>query len=244
MITLCVPTRGRPERAKLMLDSALATAQHPDKIEILFYLNLDDPTVPQYKKLIPHKYISSIGPHQSTCMSWNQLAYKAKNEIVVLMGDDVLFKTQNWDKEIKHEFDKVPDQLLMVVPYTGRPRGYTKNQKLAVNSYVVSPNEKLNAPHYAVSKDWIKLFGYLCSPMFWHFYVDTYAQTVASRVGRCIYKPSITWRTKKLEDVTTQEVRDHLNIRDRDSWVWDNCKRQLDADVQHLKNSINFGKKN
>ena len=115
---------------------------------------------------------------------------------------------------------------------------YTEKQKAAKERYVVPVNEKINAPHYAVSREWVKYFGYLCSPMFWHFYVDTYTQILASRVGRCVYRPDIVWRTKKLDDSTTQEVRDHLNIRERDTWVWNNCSRQLDADVEYLKRYI------
>ena len=171
-------------------------------------------------------------------MSWNQLAYKATQPIVALMGDDVLFQSQDWDLEIKKEYDLASDPMLMVVPYTGRPRNYTTNQKAAKEKYVVPVNEKINAPHYAVSREWVKYFGYLCSPMFWHFYVDTYTQILASRVGRCIYRPNIVWRTKKLEDTTTQEVREHLNIRARDEWVWKNCSRQLEADVEYLKRYI------
>ena len=33
MISLCVPSRGRPERAKLMRESAMDTAKDPDILE-------------------------------------------------------------------------------------------------------------------------------------------------------------------------------------------------------------------
>ena len=236
MISLCVPSRGRPERAKLMRESAMDTAKDPDNLEILWYLNADDKSLKRYQTYFWPNV--EIGPHQSTSMSWNKLAYKATQPIVALMGDDVLFQSQDWDLEIKKEYDLASDPMLMVVPYTGRPRNYTTNQKAAKEKYVVPVNEKINAPHYAVSREWVKYFGYLCSPMFWHFYVDTYTQILASRVGRCIYRPNIVWRTKKLEDTTTQEVREHLNIRARDEWVWKNCSRQLEADVEYLKRYI------
>ena len=236
MISLCVPSRGRPERAKMMRESAMDTAKDKDNLEIVWYLNEDDKSLSKYQSYFWPNV--KIGPHQSTCMSWNQCAERATQPIVALMGDDVLFKSKHWDLEIKKEFDKASDPMLMVVPYTGRPRNYSEKQKAAKERYVVPVNEKINAPHYAVSREWVKYFGYLCSPMFWHFYVDTYTQILASRVGRCVYRPDIVWRTKKLDDSTTQEVRDHLNIRERDTWVWNNCARQLDADVEYLKRYI------
>jgi len=235
MISLCVPSRGRPHRAKLMIETALDTAKHPDHIEILLYLNDDDITIKKYTKRIDQKYIATIGPHQSTCFSWNQMAYQAKHNIVALVGDDVQFKSKDWDTEIVSEYKNLPDPMYMIVPHTGRPRGYSDKQIAAQQRYVPQPNEKLNCPHFTVTKDWIKYFGYICPPMFWHFYVDTYTQTVASGAGRCIYKPNIVWRTKKIEDGTTLRVRNDLNIRNRDNWVWEKCKRYLDADIEYLK---------
>ena len=97
MISFSCPSRGRPEFAKRLVDTAEENAKND--IEIMFYHNDDDPSLEKYKDLLEEKYYT-IGPNQSTCYSWNQLAFKAKNDVCFLMGDDVQFTTNSWDKEI------------------------------------------------------------------------------------------------------------------------------------------------
>ena len=98
MISFCIPSRGRPELAKRLVDTATATQKH--NTEFLFYLNDDDEKLEEYKDLLDEKHYT-VGPNQSTCYSWNQLADRARHDIVMLMGDDVRVQTQDWDEKIK-----------------------------------------------------------------------------------------------------------------------------------------------
>ena len=237
MITLCVPSRGRPTLAKRFYDSVMATCSDVKNVEVRFYLNEDDPSLNDYLKNIGKANIW-VGPHQSTSFSWNRLALRAKHDIVCLMGDDVQIKTKNWDQKIYEEFENVNDKLLMVVPWTGRPRGYSDSQLELHGRYVCKKNEDLPSPHFAVHKKWIEVLGYMCPPQFWHFYVDTYTQRVSRKIGRCVFRKDIEWRVKKLEDITAKQVRQHLNLRNRDDFVWETCERHIDSDASALKNYI------
>ena len=49
MISFCCPSRGRPELAKRLVDTATATQKH--NTEFLFYLNDDDEKLEEYKNL-------------------------------------------------------------------------------------------------------------------------------------------------------------------------------------------------
>ena len=120
MISFSCPSRGRPTLAKRLVDTATETQQ--GETEFLFYLNNDDPTLEQYKDLLDEKHYT-VGPNQSTCYSWNLMAKKAKNDIVMLMGDDVQVQTQGWDGIIANEFNRYADRILMVVPSDGRTKG-------------------------------------------------------------------------------------------------------------------------
>ena len=51
-ITICCPSRGRPELAQRMVLIALKIADDPKLIDIKFYLNNDDPTLPAYQKML------------------------------------------------------------------------------------------------------------------------------------------------------------------------------------------------
>ena len=234
MISFCCPSRGRPELAKRLVDTATETQK--GTTEFLFYLNDDDEKLEQYRDLLDEKYYT-VGPNQSTCYSWNLMSHKANNDIVMLMGDDVQVQTKDWDQLIADEFDKYEDKILMVVPSDDRVKG---NKNLGTETKLW-PDEPLPAAHFAVHKNWIHTLGYLAPPFFWHWHVDTYTQKVARKLNRCLYMPTVTFKAKKIiDDNAGKQIRHNLNINLRDNFVWANVRdRHLQADVQALKQKIN-----
>ena len=233
MISFCCPSRGRPELAKRLVDSATETQK--GDTEFLFYLNDDDEKLEQYKDLLDEKHYT-IGPNQSTCYSWNLMAEKASYDIVMLMGDDVQVKTQNWDQLIADQFLRYEDRILMVVPSDGRNKGSKKYS----NETTLWPDEPLPAAHFAVHKNWINTLGYLAPVYFWHWHVDSYTQKVARKLNRCLYLPTIEFKAKKiLDDNAGKQIRKNLNISERDQFVWTKVRdRTLNADVSALKSFI------
>lgn len=243
MISILCPSRGRPNLARRMVDSIYKTISQPDNVEILFYLNEDDPELPVYEKHIDKKHYI-IGVNQSTCYSWNQLAEKAKYDILFLAGDDIQFMTKNWDLNIINLFEQFPDKICMAAPFDGNGKG--NGTALLVNKepYQLKENERVGSPHFAVHKNWMEALGYFVPPFFWHWYVDTYTQHVAKKLGRCFYLTKTLVQAKKILDNTGEQVRSKLNIARRDDYVWTKIQRHLDADVAKLKEFIdNFKKK-
>lgn len=233
MISFCCPSRGRPELAKRLVDTATST-QNGDT-QFLFYLNDDDDKLEQYKDLLDEKHYT-VGPNQSTCYSWNLMAEKATHDIVMLMGDDVQVQTQDWDKLIAEQFEKFDDKILMVVPSDGRRKGTLKMG----DEVQLWPDESLPAAHFAVHKKWINELGYLAPPFFWHWHVDTYTQKVARKLNRCLYLPTVIFKAKKIiDDNAGKSIRKKLNILNRDNFVWEKVRdRCLEADVNKLKKFI------
>lgn len=232
MISFCCPSRGRPSLAKRLIDTATAT-QNGDT-EFLFYLNDDDPKLEEYQDLIDQKHYT-IGPNQSTCLSWNLMCQKASHDIVMLMGDDVQVQTKDWDKLIADEFDKYKDKILMVVPSDGKP----KNEELG-NEIKLWSDKPLPAAHFAVHKNWTNTLGFLAPVYFWHWHVDSYTQKVARKLNRCLFLPSVKFKAKKiLDDDAGKQIRLNLNIRERDNFVWKKVRdRTLESDVSALRNFI------
>ena len=236
MISFCCPSRGRPELAKRLIDTA--TSLQSGETEFLFYLNSDDEKLEQYRDLINEKHYT-IGPNQSTCYSWNLMCEKASNDIVMLMGDDVQVKTKNWDCLIVEQFNKYEDKILMVVPADGRSKGLGDEVKLW-------EDKPLGAAHFAVHKNWVNTLGYLAPVFFWHWYVDSYTQTVARKLNRCLYLPTVEFKAKKiLDDNAGKQIRANLNIAKRDEYVWSKIQdRHIEADIRVLKEFIdNFNLK-
>jgi len=233
MISFCCPSRGRPLWAKRLVDSATATQK--GNTEFLFYLNDDDRYLEQYKDLLDEKHYV-VGPNQSTCFSWNLMAEKATNDVVMLMGDDVQVKTENWDQIIVDEINKYDDKILMVVPSDGR----LKNRELG-NETKLWGDKPLPSAHFAVHKNWTKTLGYLAPVYFWHWHVDSYTQKVARKLNRCLFLPSVVFKAKKImNDDAGKQIRKHFNIGARDNFVWTKVRdRHLQSDVSALRDFIN-----
>ena len=233
MISFCCPSRGRPDLAKRLVDTATETQK--GQTEFLFYLNDDDEKLEEYKDLLDEKHYT-IGPNQSTCYSWNLMCDKASHDIVMLMGDDVQVKTKDWDQLIVEQFDKYEDKILMVVPSDGRRKG-TKNLGNEVKLWEDKP---LPAAHFAVHKNWTNTLGYLAPAFFWHWNVDTYTQKVARKLNRCLYLPTVEFKAKKIiNDNAGKQIRHNLNIAKRDEFVWIKERdRHLQTDVNLLKEKL------
>ena len=233
MISFCCPSRGRPELAKRLVDTATATQKYDT--EFLFYLNDDDETLEQYKDLLDEKHYT-VGPNQSTCYSWNLMCEKASHDIVMLMGDDVQVQTQNWDQLIADEFLRYEDRILMVVPADGRP----KNKDRLGDEVKLWDDSSLPAAHFAVHKNWTNTLVWLAPVSFWHWHVDSYTQKVARKLNRCLYMPNVTFKVKKiLTDNAGTRIRKNFNIANRDEYVWTKIReRYINADVEALRNFI------
>lgn len=216
MISILCPSRGRPILAKKMIDSALETAGQP--IEIILYLNDDDPTLDEYKNLIDSQYYQ-IGPDRSPGYSWNKLAEVCSGDILFLMGDDATFETYNWASKIIEAFDKFPDKIACVYPY-------------------VPGIKKSNNPHFCVHRNWVNVLGYFVPPHFWHWYVDTWTRTIARNIGRYICLEDFPLPIILNPADETVARKDRLSLRERDHWLWEKTERHRVADEQALTHFI------
>ena len=216
MISILCPSRGRPTLTKRMVNTALNTAGVD--IEILLYLNNDDPRLNEYLDTIDNRYIE-VGPDRSPGYSWNLLAEKASNDILFLIGDDVTFTTDSWTRKVIEGFDCYKDKIACVYP-------------------VVPGLKTKNNPHFCLHKNWINTLGYFVPPHFWHWYVDTWIRTVATKLRR--YHPLHDFPLPielEVNDDTTAK-KDRLCLRERDIWLWEKSQRWIDADVIELQKFI------
>lgn len=217
MISILCPSRGRPLLAKRMIESALKTAGQP--IEILLYINEDDPLLNDYKKNINNDYIL-IGPDRSPGYSWNRLAEIAKYDIFFLIGDDVEFSTDNWVKKVTDAFDQYSDKIVCVYPT------------------VPGIKKKLN-PHFCLHRNWVDALGYFVPPHFWHWYVDTWIQKIAKNIGRYHLVEDFELPIILDLDDETNQRKDRLCLRERDHYLWNKTNRRwLESDISELKKII------
>lgn len=152
-----------------MWASALAT-QTWEAVECLVYLDEDDPHLAAYEKINGIKV--TVGPRISISEAWNLIAAKASGSILMLCADDLLFRTEGWDKLIAQEFEKVLDRIVLVY---GRD-GY---------------QDEALATHPFLHRNWMKTVGYFVPPYFTASYDDTWLNDVADMIGRKRFVPEV-----------------------------------------------------
>lgn len=216
MISILCPSRGRPKLAKRMIETALSTAV--TTIEILLYINNDDPCLLEYQQLIDSKFYT-IGPDRSPVYSWNKLAETCTGDILFLMGDDATFETPGWDQIVEDEFAKIPDRIACIYP-------------------MVPGIKKVNNPHFCVHRNWVNALGYFVPPHFWHWYVDTWTRELAQRLRRYVRLDNFPLPIILDPADETVARKDRLSLRERDHWLWEKTQRHRDADVKILEEFI------
>lgn len=216
MISVLCPSRSRPEYAERMVNSVLANPGCD--IEIILYLNEDDPMLDEYKTRISSDHYM-VGPDQSTCYSWNLMAQKARFDILFLIGDDSQVDTDNWGQLVIKVFDQYKDKIVMVAPKAGT---LGKNK----------------CPHFFLHKNWVNTIGYFLPPQFYHHYVDHWVRDVAQSLHRYVHLPEFVMPIVKNvnDEVINRYTRSWL--KERDTWLWDVTSRFKDADVALLKDYI------
>jgi hypothetical protein len=110
---MILPTRERPALARRMLDSAYDTADDPDGLEVVLYVDRDD--LPSHG--IDHtglKLLRLIGP-RAKMGAMTQACYAASHgRVIMLVNDDQVFRTAGWDTEILGTFAHYADDVALV----------------------------------------------------------------------------------------------------------------------------------
>jgi hypothetical protein len=179
VISVLVPTRGRPERFAEMLQSLRSTAD--GDVQVVAVFDEDDKTRDQYdltgitRIVVPHRH--------DMAGLWNIAWQYATGDIAMMCGDDVIFETPGWDSTVEMTFDEVPDGVLMVYGNDGSPR---------------------QAPTLPfVSRTWIDATGELTDELLQGWFADEWVWSIAAELGRVVYLPEVTFRHDQRGDDPT-----------------------------------------
>lgn len=174
LISILVPSRGRPRQFARMLDSARATATYPRSVEVVCWRDDDDETEIQYPidPEIPVRYLLGKRTLLSAC--WNHCAEAAKGEILMHCGDDVTFDTPGWDVMVRQAFADSEDKILFVY---GDDLG---------------PNGKVFGTHGFVHRRWVEAVGYFVPPLFSSDWNDVWLNEVAELIDRKVMLDFVT----------------------------------------------------
>ncbi len=111
-ISLLLPTRGRRQLVLRFLDSVLATATHPDQIEVIICADDDDPEshaidfagLALTQIVVPRQ---NMGAYNAICLE------RARGDISVAVNDDMIVRTAGWDEKIRAMDRQYPDGIYL-----------------------------------------------------------------------------------------------------------------------------------
>src|SRR6266853_3353466 len=113
-LSIVVPTRGRPTELRRLVESLEATTADPGGIEVILVTDLDDDTandLPQTRLRLKHRRV----PPQLTMGALNRAGYElAAGAWIFLLNDDVVAKTEGWDRQIRDVTSIFADEICLI----------------------------------------------------------------------------------------------------------------------------------
>lgn len=232
---LC-PSRERSHRFAQMVESAMTTKTLANELEILVFVDEDDPQLSEYDRIadtIPcvTLYIGQRAPVGDLC---NELARGATGDVLMAGADDVLFRSVGWDARVREVAARFADGLFIASPNNG------------------DGIERVN--HWFAGRQWLNLFGWFVVPHFEHFGGDRWVQEVAKPCGRLVYMPDVLIEhmhkkfrnadgtQKAPNDATYRAKREKvpgLCMAERDEALFDALKPELLVDIGKLRAAVN-----
>jgi len=203
-IALLLPTKERMNNKINFLVSALAKCKNPDNYTLYMGLDEDDSTLPRCNKLakaINNLKIITIPKNPTGRLSlgylWNYLAKNSTEEVISMLGDDMVFTTDDWDEKILEEFNEknCPDKFKLVCGYDGHRR-----DKFA--SWIF------------IHRFYMEQTGYFMREEFARNWIDQWLDNIYTAFNRKVYREDITithnnwvFGTSKFDKVA-QHLRD------------------------------------
>jgi len=157
----------RPENVVKLISTARSTANRPELIEFIFYVDYDDDTFPLFSDV---KVIK--GPRMWISNAHNVIYTEARGEILMTAGDDMEFLSSNWDEVIRSKFQTIPDRIGLIF---GNDLGSYAG-KIAVHGFF--------------HRRWVSALGTWVQPgrgSLW----DLWSTDVAKKLDRFFYLPDV-----------------------------------------------------
>lgn len=173
MISLICPTRYRPDGFSAMVESAYLSADDPSQVQVVAYIDDDDPRLGDYRNT-DHQLVVALIVGQRCTLSdaWNRAAAVADGDVVMLAADDLRFRSWGWDRMVADAAAGFPDGIGLMYGRDGHA------------------DERM-ATHPFVTRRWVETVGRFTAPYFAADYVDLWLHDVAKRIGRAVYLPQL-----------------------------------------------------
>ena len=189
LISILLPTRGRPNFMETMIFSAIDLAK--DKNNLEFILNMDFDDHDSHKKLAEiHSKFNNVTGIMGTrtptgivnlSAMWNECYRLSRGSIAMHAGDDIIFRTQDWDEVVRNKFNEYEDKIIFAYGDDGNPD--YRNEDNSRSTF---------GTHGFLHRNWIHAVGYFVPPYFSSDYNDTWLNEVSRLINRDVYIDILT----------------------------------------------------
>ncbi len=112
VISLLMPTRGRPELAERLVASVVDQSSRLDRVEVVIYVDEDDTGSHHLasERVVIKRIIGpriGMGACNSACLA------AARGDIIVLANDDMVIRTPGWDAKLAGLHAGIPDGIYL-----------------------------------------------------------------------------------------------------------------------------------
>jgi hypothetical protein len=239
-IALMCPTRNRMNKLLTLISSLITTVNNPENVLLVLGVDEDDPAKKYYTYLEKNVSIVKVvefknnGKFLGLSTMWNTMVEKVDADIYAMIGDDMLFKTQNWDEEVIKEFVNGPKDKIIMVHCNDGMRGPD-------NQYAQVPPLCVN---FFIHKNYVQTAGYFVEPYMENTHHDTWTQIVFDSLGRTVYRHDIL--IKHLHYSVTDNSQDPVsqNLEELRKGIWDSrqfvetYKKEIEEETAKLKSFI------
>ena len=112
LISLLLPTRGRPALVNRLFSSIAETTSRLDQVEVILYVDEDD-TGSRDLDCTDFRVIRIFGPaltmggYNSACLQ------RARGDVLILANDDMVIRTPGWDDRIRAMHAEFEDHIYL-----------------------------------------------------------------------------------------------------------------------------------
>ena len=228
LISILIPTMGRPERLRDTVKSIYDTASRPSAVEVLVRVDWADAARPEYVKVVAEMWGACRTFYPEGQTSYGKgieyLRKKARGDVFFAGSDDTIFRTKGWDARVRAALVKYQDGLAILYANNGQDR------------------EK--AEHFFATRKWVDTLGYLVRTEFRHFCVDQWVEELAKGVGRLEFLRDVVVEhchkkyAKAPDDATYQMVRGKTGTSDADNALFAQLADVRRDDLARLRQAV------
>jgi glycosyltransferase involved in cell wall biosynthesis len=159
LLSVILPTRGRPEQLRAFVDSLVQAADDASRIEVVMVVDEDDAATRAFehpaarlRKVVVPRGLSMGALNMHGCRA-------AAGDWLMLGNDDVVVRTPGWDRRMAAAFASFPDGVALVHVNDG-----TFKEALCVFP--------------CVSRRFVELAGGICPEDYWRYRIDDHIYNV------------------------------------------------------------------